>query len=64
MKQYEYVSICHKGSFVGKYESHREIIDHYAKRGYKYVGYIPIKLSSTAFPMELDLIFEKDIEEK
>lgn len=50
MKPYEYVSIAPKGVFVGKYESHRDIIDDYAKRGYKYVGFIPTKLSSTAFP--------------
>ena len=41
MKKYEYVSV-HIGKLVGaKSEEHRQIIDEYAKKGYRYVGYIP-----------------------
>lgn len=43
MKAYEYVNI-HIGKFVGAgSEAHRAIIDEYAARGYRYVGYIPHK---------------------
>ena len=41
MKKYEYVSV-HIGRFVGaKSKEHKQIIDDYAKKGYRYVGYIP-----------------------
>ncbi|MCQ2549952.1 MAG: DUF4177 domain-containing protein [Lachnospiraceae bacterium] len=64
MKQYEYVRITPKGAFVEKFEFHREIIDDYARRGYKYVGYIPTKIAGYGYITEMDLVFEKDIEEK
>ena len=45
MKKYEYVSV-HIGKLVGaKLEEHRQIIDEYAKKGYRYVGYIPTVIS-------------------
>ena len=45
MKKYEYVSV-HIGKLVGaKSEEHRQIIDEYAKKGYRYVGYIPTVIS-------------------
>ncbi len=41
MIRYEYVSV-HIGKFLGsRSEEHRQIIDEYAKKGYRYVGYIP-----------------------
>ena len=61
MKQYEYVPL-HIGKLVGaKTEEHRKIIDEYAKKGYRYVGYIPTKISDYGKFKEIDLIFEMDI---
>ena len=61
MKKYEYVSI-HVGKLVGaKSEEHRQIIDDYAKRGYRYVGYIPTIMSDYGKIKDMDLIFEMDI---
>lgn len=38
MKKYEYVSV-HIATFFGaRSEEHRQIIDEYAKKGYRYVG--------------------------
>ncbi|WP_394024462.1 DUF4177 domain-containing protein [Anaerococcus martiniensis] len=38
MKRYEYVSIK-VGKFIGaKSDEHRDIIDEYAEKGYRYVG--------------------------
>ena len=63
MKQYEYEHI-NIGRFVGaKSDSHRAIIDTYAAKGYRYVGYIPTKISEYGIVKELDLIFEKDLVE-
>ena len=61
MKKYEYVQV-HINKFIGaKSEEHREIIDDYAARGYRYVGYIPTIISDYGKIKDMDLIFEKDI---
>ncbi|MGN0169137.1 MAG: DUF4177 domain-containing protein [Lachnospiraceae bacterium] len=61
MKGYEYVSV-HISKFVGaKSEEHRQIIDDYARRGYRYVGYIPTNISDYGKIKDMDLIFELDI---
>ena len=60
MKKYEYVSI-YINRFVGAIsEEHRQIIDEYAAKGYRYVGFIPTKLSDYGKIKEMDLIFEID----
>lgn len=61
MKKYEYVPV-HINRFVGaKSEEHRQIIDGYAEKGYRYVGYIPTIINDYGKIKDLDLIFEKDI---
>ena len=62
MKQYEYVAL-HIGKFLGGSVSaeHRNVIDEYAKNGYRYVGYLPTKIDDHGRMVDLDLIFEKDI---
>ena len=55
MKKYEYVSV-HIGKLVGaKSEEHRQIIDEYAKKGYRSV------ISDYGKIKDMDLIFEIDI---
>ena len=58
MVKYEYVTIDNEKWVGGKFTQHREIINDYAKKGYKYVGYIPTKLSDMGKFTEIDLIFE------
>ena len=58
MVKYEYVTIKSEKWFGGKFTQHREIIDEYAEKGYRYVGYIPIKLTEHGRFKEMDLIFE------
>lgn len=42
---------------------HREIINDYVmKKGYDYLGYIPILFAPNGKPMEVDLIFKKRVE--
>lgn len=63
MKKYEYVSVrVSKGIFGSKSEEHREIIDSYAAKGYRYAGYIPTLADSYGKLYEIDLIFECDSE--
>ena len=61
MKKYEYVSINIDGFLGAGSEEHRQIIDNYAAKGYKYVGYIPTNITSHGKIVEMDLIFEIDL---
>lgn len=64
MKKYEYVKISMKTNFFStKSAKHHEIIDEYAARGYRYVGWIPSKTSNMLSGVleEIELIFELDI---
>ena len=65
MKKYEheYVSlylpsVC---SF-GKFEEHKEIINSYGEKGWRYCGYIPISEGGHGKTYQIDLIFEKETE--
>ena len=61
MKRYEYVSI-HTGKVFGaKSEEHRQIIDEYAKRGYRYIGCIPTVMTDYGKIKDMDLVFELDV---
>ena len=60
LKKYEYVELK-IGRFVGaKSEEHRQIIDAYASKGYRYVGYIPTAIRDQGTITSIDLVFEKD----
>lgn len=62
MKRYEYVSV-HIGKWIGaKSEEHRNIIDAYAAKGWRYVGFIPAVLNDYGKIKDMDLVFEKDVE--
>ncbi len=60
MKQYEYVNIKISKFIGAKSEEHRQIIDEYAKRGYRYVGFIPTNINDYGKIKEMDLVFEID----
>lgn len=60
MKKYEYVNIEIDDFWGSCSEEHRQIIDEYAAKGYKYAGYIPTKISFHGKIIEMDLIFEID----
>lgn len=58
--RYEYKRVRAKSSFLSKfmYDEHREIIDDMAKKGYKYVGFIPVEIIGYGVINIIDLIFE------
>ena len=60
MKTYEYVRLDINRFIGARSEEHREIIDSYAAKGYRYVGYIPTNISDYGKIKEMDLIFEKE----
>ena len=61
MYQYEYVTLSleKKGLTKTALTEHRAIIDDYAQKGYRYVGYIPTKEIGYGVLAEVDLVFEK-----
>lgn len=60
MKKYVYANV-HIGKFCGaKSEDHRGIIDEYAAKGYRYVGYIPANISDYRKIKYMDLVFEAE----
>lgn len=38
--------------------SHREVIEEYALKGYKYLGFVPVKLGPSGKMLALDLVFD------
>lgn len=61
MKKYEYERLKIAKFWTAGSTEHREIIDQYAARGYRYVGYIPTNIESYGRVTEIDLIFEMDM---
>lgn len=60
MKKYEYVNVEISKFFGARSEEHRAIIDEYANKGYRYVGFIPTNISDYGKIKAMDLIFEID----
>lgn len=62
MKKYEYVNVEYKmkDMVMASISEHREIIEKYAKLGYRYTGMIPTEISANGCFRKIDLIFEKE----
>lgn len=62
MKKYEYVGIDYKMKdiVISTTTEHKEIIQSYAEKGYRYVGMIPTEVSTNGCLRTIDLIFEID----
>lgn len=37
---------------------HREVIEEYASKGFKYLGFVPVKLGPSGKMLALDLVFD------
>lgn len=61
MFKYEYVPV-HINKFAGaKSEEHQKIINEYAAKGYRYVGFIPTNISDYGKIKDFELVFEKEL---
>ena len=58
MRNYKYVNVKISKFAGAKSEEHRAIIDEYAEKGYKYVGFIPTDMTEYGKIKNIDLIFE------
>ena len=63
MKRYEYVRVYYEGVVASKLEEHRAVIDRRAAEGWRYVDHITVH-ETDGCVAAIDLIFEKDAEEK
>lgn len=59
--RYEYVEV-HINRFLGAgSKEHRRLIDEYAAKGYRYVGFIPVNMTDYGKIKDVDLIFEIEV---
>ena len=61
--KYEYVNVKNANFFSAKSFEHRTIIDEYAKKGYRFICFIPTTIESYGRITSFDLVFEKDEEQ-
>ncbi|NLY46071.1 MAG: DUF4177 domain-containing protein [Tissierella sp.] len=62
MYQYKGVKLPLKGLVVSELKNHNEIIDKYAEGGWRLVQIFPVKYASNGVPMEVEIIFEREID--
>ena len=60
MRRYEYVNVSISKFLISKSEKHRKIIDDYAAKGYRFVGYIPTEITGHGQILSIDLVFESE----
>lgn len=63
MYRYEYVSVTGEGIAATKFKEHRELIDRRAAQGWRYVGWVPAHIGPGGEIVQIDLIFEKEVDE-
>ncbi len=65
MYEYKYERIRSNGFVVlgVKYEQHRDLIIKYGKEGYRFVGFVPVEIIKEGFPIIIDLVFEKEMDD-
>ncbi len=63
MYQYEYVSVEGRLMKNPYFFGYQDIINEYAEKGWRYVGYMPTGQNGHGKVYQIDLIFERKIEE-
>ena len=58
MYEYKYVNVVGEGVAVTKFQEHRELIDRYAKEGWRFVTCVPTHITHGEI-VQLDLVFER-----
>ncbi len=62
MYEYKIVELGLKGIVYSELEEHEEIIDKYAKEGWRLVQILPVKFGNAGYPKEFEIIFERKTE--
>ena len=57
--KYEYVNVKNKTHLMTSSFEYREIIDEYAKNGYRFVCFVPTTIKEFGEITSFDLVFEK-----
>ena len=60
MYQYKYVSVDREGWIFSGFQGYQEVIDSHAAEGWRYVGWVPVEITSGAMT-RMDLIFEREV---
>ena len=63
MYEYQYIEIDGGFWFNNAEGSHRDVIDHEARDGWRYVGYVPLTFTGNGGIKSMDLIFERESKE-
>lgn len=50
-----------KGMVIQELEDYHEIIDKYVKEGWRFVQILPVKFGNAGYPMEFEIIFEREV---
>ena len=58
--KYEYVNVKNANFWTAKSFEHREIINDYAQKGYRFVCFIPTTIEGYGRITSFDLVFEKN----
>lgn len=58
--KYEYVNVKNAKIMSAKSFEHRDIINEYAKRGFRFVCFIPTTIEGCGRITSFDLVFEKE----
>ena len=61
MYKYEYVRIDNTVLAKSNFTKYREIVDEHAKKGYRFVGFVPIKINFRGRVTKMQLVFEMQI---
>lgn len=58
--KYEYVSVNYeaKNTVLAVISKHRKLINEYAEKGYRYVGFVPTEVGANGCMRKIDLVFE------
>lgn len=60
MKKYDFVAVKAENNPVkdAVFTDHRKVVEEYARKGYRYVGYVPVRFGPSGKTVEIDLVFE------
>ena len=51
-----------KGIVISELENYNEIVNKYAKEGWRLVQILPVKFGNGGYPMEFEIIFERKVD--